>query len=166
MVRTSINWRWFMLQILFILLQNKQGKTRLSRWYAPFQEGERQKIETEVNRLIVNRDSQMTNFLEVSLSPTSHSCAVQKPQDCIPKVRWALLHSLCRWVRKWTFNARVHSLVRWGAGPVLRISVWTRPRVQFLQGLLSARWACDWGWDHWDVQRDDKSRTSAGRLLR
>ena len=52
------------LQITFILLQNRLGKTRLSRWYVPHEDGERQKIETEVNRLIINRDSKMTNFLE------------------------------------------------------------------------------------------------------
>ena len=51
-------------QITFILLQNRLGKTRLSRWYVAHEDGERQKIETEVNRLIINRDSKMTNFLE------------------------------------------------------------------------------------------------------
>jgi hypothetical protein len=47
------------------LLQNRQGKTRLSRWYIAYNEDERHKIETEVHRLIVQRDSKMTSFLEV-----------------------------------------------------------------------------------------------------
>ena len=53
-------------QIRFILLQNRQGKTRLSRWYVAYDEAERPKIETEVHRRIVQRDSKSTNFLEVS----------------------------------------------------------------------------------------------------
>jgi hypothetical protein len=47
------------------LLQNRQGKTRLSRWYVPYQEQERKKIEIEVHRQIVQRESKHTNFLEV-----------------------------------------------------------------------------------------------------
>ena len=51
-------------QIRFILLQNRQGKTRLSRWYVAYNEEERHRIETEAHRMIVSRDSKMTNFLE------------------------------------------------------------------------------------------------------
>eukprot|EP00347_Sterkiella_histriomuscorum_P021593 403333437 len=50
--------------IRFILLQNRQGKTRLSRWYVAYNEEERKKIEIEVHRQIVQRDSKHTNFLE------------------------------------------------------------------------------------------------------
>jgi hypothetical protein len=51
-------------QIRFILLQNRQGKTRLSRWYVAYNEEERSRIEIESHRQIVSRDSKMTNFLE------------------------------------------------------------------------------------------------------
>ena len=53
-------------QIRFILLQNRQGKTRLSRWYVAYNEDERKKIEVETHRTIVSRDNKMTSFLEVS----------------------------------------------------------------------------------------------------
>ena len=53
-------------QIRFILLQNRQGKTRLSRWYVPHHDDERRKIEAETHRIIVARDGKMTSFLEVS----------------------------------------------------------------------------------------------------
>ena len=53
-------------QIRFILLQNRQGKTRLSRWYVSYNDDERRKIEVETHRAIVARDNKMTSFLEVS----------------------------------------------------------------------------------------------------
>lgn len=52
--------------IRFILLQNRQGKTRLSRWYVAYNPAEKKKIETETHRTIVQRDNKMTNVLEVS----------------------------------------------------------------------------------------------------
>ncbi len=50
--------------IRFILLQNRQGKTRLSKWYVPFNAAERNKIESEIHRAVVSRDPRFTNFLE------------------------------------------------------------------------------------------------------
>ena len=50
--------------IRFILLQNRQGKTRLSKWYVPFNAAEKNKIESEVHRAVVSRDPRFTNFLE------------------------------------------------------------------------------------------------------
>jgi len=50
--------------IRFILLQNRQGKTRLSKWYVPFNAGEKNKIESEIHRAVVSRDTRFTNFLE------------------------------------------------------------------------------------------------------
>ena len=51
--------------IRFILLQNRQGKTRLSRWYVPYEsDAEKSKIEREIHRMIVSRDKKQTNFLE------------------------------------------------------------------------------------------------------
>ena len=52
-------------QIRFILLQNRQGKTRLAKYYAPFDDQEKRKLEDEVHRLITTRDPKFTNFLEV-----------------------------------------------------------------------------------------------------
>jgi len=40
------------LQIRFFLLQNRAGKTRLSKWYVTVEESEKRKIETEVFKLI------------------------------------------------------------------------------------------------------------------
>mmetsp|Transcript_31731 Transcript_31731/g.58255 ORF Transcript_31731/g.58255 Transcript_31731/m.58255 type:complete len:143 (+) Transcript_31731:82-510(+) len=50
--------------IRFILLQNRQGKTRLSKWYVPFNANEKFRIEAEIHRAVVSRDMRNTNFLE------------------------------------------------------------------------------------------------------
>eukprot|EP00606_Chrysophyceae_sp_TOSAG23-5_P001230 GSChrysophyteH2.ASY1.ANO1.1698.1 assembled CDS len=51
--------------IRFFLLQNKQGKTRLSKWYqnAP-DDLERVKLEADVHRIISMRGRGFTNFVE------------------------------------------------------------------------------------------------------
>lgn len=51
--------------IRFFLLQNRAGKTRLAKYYSPFSDDEKRRMEDEVHRLIVLRDSKYTNFLEV-----------------------------------------------------------------------------------------------------
>lgn len=58
----------------FFLLQNRQGKTRLSKWYVPppstqngstvSPEAEKVRIEAEVHRLVTARDKKYTNFIE------------------------------------------------------------------------------------------------------
>eukprot|EP01027_Heterolobosea_sp_BB2_P026385 GEZU01040631.1.p1 GENE.GEZU01040631.1~~GEZU01040631.1.p1 ORF type:complete len:143 (-),score=37.99 GEZU01040631.1:172-600(-) len=50
--------------IRFILLQNRSGKTRLSKWYGAFDEDDKEKIKIEVHRLITTRESKFTNFVE------------------------------------------------------------------------------------------------------
>eukprot|EP00831_Metopus_contortus_P072046 TRINITY_DN65795_c0_g1_i1.p1 TRINITY_DN65795_c0_g1~~TRINITY_DN65795_c0_g1_i1.p1 ORF type:complete len:143 (+),score=14.68 TRINITY_DN65795_c0_g1_i1:183-611(+) len=50
--------------IRFVLLQNRQGKTRFTRWYVPEKEKEKQKMEREIHRLVVSRDVKHTNFIE------------------------------------------------------------------------------------------------------
>ena len=50
--------------VRFFLLQNRQGKTRLSKWYVAIEESDKRKIENEVHRLITSRDSKFTNFVE------------------------------------------------------------------------------------------------------
>jgi AP-2 complex subunit sigma-1 len=52
-------------QIRFLLLQNRQGKTRLSKWYITLSTEEKIKTQTEVHRLVTNRDPKFTNFIEV-----------------------------------------------------------------------------------------------------
>eukprot|EP00968_Pinguiococcus_pyrenoidosus_P002595 scaffold145_cov261-Pinguiococcus_pyrenoidosus.AAC.23 len=51
--------------IRFLLLQNKQGRTRLSKWFVPFSsESDRARIEAEIHSLVVARDRKYSNFLE------------------------------------------------------------------------------------------------------
>ncbi len=51
--------------IRFFLLQNKQGKTRLSKWFVPMpEETERLKLENDINRIISQRGKGYTNFVE------------------------------------------------------------------------------------------------------
>ena len=106
-------------QIRFFLLQNRQGKTRLSKWYVDVEEEEKRKIESEVHRMITLRDAKYTNFVEVrgegegrvagamAQRASSVSCppcwhladgllrAVPELQDHLPTVRGAVLFHLC-----------------------------------------------------------------------
>ncbi|XRA96665.1 AP-2 complex subunit sigma [Pycnococcus provasolii] len=50
--------------IRFILLQNRAGTTRLSKYYFPVEDAEKAKLQYEVHRLVVNRDAKFTNFVE------------------------------------------------------------------------------------------------------
>ncbi|KAK0911907.1 AP-2 complex subunit sigma [Friedmanniomyces endolithicus] len=40
----------------FILIQNRQGKTRLAKWYAPYNDEEKIKLKGEIHRLVAPRD--------------------------------------------------------------------------------------------------------------
>lgn len=60
--------------IRFILLQNRAGKTRLSKWYVSYQEEEKEKLRNEVHRIITSRDSKFTNFAEVRRPRFARRC--------------------------------------------------------------------------------------------
>jgi hypothetical protein len=55
--------------IQYLLLQNRQGKTRLSKYYRAYTDDERTKIETDVHRIVTTRDPKFTNFVEVRSHP-------------------------------------------------------------------------------------------------
>jgi AP-2 complex subunit sigma-1 len=50
--------------IHFFLVQNRQGKTRLSKWYSPYDDVEKRKLTDEVHRLVNSREAKFTNFVE------------------------------------------------------------------------------------------------------
>ena len=51
--------------IRFFLLQNKQGQTRLSKWYVTTPDDvEKGKLEADVNRVVSSRSKNHTNFVE------------------------------------------------------------------------------------------------------
>jgi len=61
----------------FVLLQNRAGKTRLSKYYTKFSEEETRKIEAEVHRIVTQREganaSAMCSFVEVRRHPAHES---------------------------------------------------------------------------------------------
>lgn len=50
--------------IRFLLLQNRAGKTRLAKYYAPIPDNEKRKLEYEIHRVVVARDPKHTNLFE------------------------------------------------------------------------------------------------------
>jgi hypothetical protein len=50
--------------VKFVILQNKQGRTRLSKWYININEEEKIKIQNEVYRTIILRDIKESNIIE------------------------------------------------------------------------------------------------------
>ena len=69
------------------MLQNRQGKTRLSRWYVAYNEADKKKIETETHRTIVARDNKMTSFLEVSIHSAISPPAENQILICFSKLK-------------------------------------------------------------------------------
>ena len=54
--------------IHFILVQNRQGKTRLSKWYCHMMMRRKRKLSEEIHRLVNSREAKFTNFVEVILN--------------------------------------------------------------------------------------------------
>ena len=91
--------------IQYLLLQNRQGKTRLSKYYRPYTDDEKHKLEGEIHRLVTTRDPKFTNFVEARPhtahraptrpgSPPACAIAVPPVQADLPPICRALLHTL------------------------------------------------------------------------
>lgn len=52
--------------IQFLLLQNRQGKTRLSKYYSTYTDEQKIKMEADIHRIVTTRDPKFTNFVEYS----------------------------------------------------------------------------------------------------
>ncbi|KAJ5872869.1 uncharacterized protein N7529_005222 [Penicillium soppii] len=62
---TVTSWLSFKMVLSFILVQNRQGKTRLAKWYSPYSDEEKVKLKGEVHRLVAPRDQKyQSNFVE------------------------------------------------------------------------------------------------------
>lgn len=51
--------------IQWFMLQNRAGKTRLSKFYEPYSDEDKRKVEQETFRTLSTRDSKWANFCEV-----------------------------------------------------------------------------------------------------
>ncbi|CAG7953826.1 unnamed protein product [Penicillium salamii] len=59
------SWLSITMVLSFILVQNRQGKTRLAKWYSPYSDEEKVKLKGEVHRLVAPRDQKyQSNFVE------------------------------------------------------------------------------------------------------
>lgn len=56
------------IMIQFLLVQNRQGKTRVSKWYAAYDDAEKRKLAEEIHRVVNSREAKFTNFVEVCTS--------------------------------------------------------------------------------------------------
>ncbi|KAJ5285192.1 hypothetical protein N7524_000498 [Penicillium chrysogenum] len=62
---TVTPWLSIAMVLSFILVQNRQGKTRLAKWYSPYSDEEKVKLKGEVHRLVAPRDQKyQSNFVE------------------------------------------------------------------------------------------------------
>jgi len=50
--------------IRYILIMNRQGKVRTSRWFVPYEDDEKKQLALEVHRLVNSRHGKFTNFIE------------------------------------------------------------------------------------------------------
>eukprot|EP00823_Brevimastigomonas_motovehiculus_P006265 TRINITY_DN511_c0_g1_i1.p1 TRINITY_DN511_c0_g1~~TRINITY_DN511_c0_g1_i1.p1 ORF type:complete len:155 (+),score=12.53 TRINITY_DN511_c0_g1_i1:48-512(+) len=50
--------------INFLLLLSRQGKTRLTKWYTPYTQKQKNKIIREVSNMVLARQQKLCNFLE------------------------------------------------------------------------------------------------------
>jgi len=50
--------------IHFFLMQNRQGKTRMAKYYSPFEVDERHQLEKEVHKIVTTRDKRFSNIIE------------------------------------------------------------------------------------------------------
>ena len=68
--------------IQFFLLVSRQGKCRLSKWYAAYSEKEKRKMVREVSQLCLNRPQKLCNFL--GEPPAATPCAVVARHPALP----------------------------------------------------------------------------------
>ena len=52
-------------QIHYLLIQNRQGKVRLAKWYTRVEDEDKRQMALEIHRLVNSRHAKFTNFVEV-----------------------------------------------------------------------------------------------------
>ena len=70
--------------IRFIFIQNVLGKTRMAKYYVPYEDAEKHKIEHDIHRIVASRDQKFTNFVEVS-RPRAGARLGLPPRDAGPE---------------------------------------------------------------------------------
>lgn len=92
--------------IRYILVQNRQGKTRLSKWYISLEEEEKTKLKAEIHRLVASREGKgQSNFVEYR---NHKSTAATLTDSCLPPLRRSLLLLLRRHERQRAGLSRIY----------------------------------------------------------
>ena len=98
--------------IRYFLVQNRQGKTRISKWYVHYEDEEKRRLQYEVHRLVNSREQRFTNFVEfrnhkivyrryaglffcMCVNSTDNDLAVLEAIHCFVEVLDAYFGSVC-----------------------------------------------------------------------
>jgi hypothetical protein len=126
-------------------VQNRQGKTRLSKWYDPYDDIEKRKLQNEIHKLINARESKFTNFLEVFLfvlclipilsanAIITHSF-ITHTNSLFHSLTLLTAHSFTLLLRSYLFTLHSSAHTKWCTGDMLDSSsacAWTKRTTSF-----------------------------------
>ncbi|CAO3595378.1 unnamed protein product [Absidia cylindrospora] len=110
----------------FILVQNCQGKTRLAKWYVPYEDDEKSKLKGEVHRLIA---PEIKDIKATLLSSGTTRWSIADMLDYSFVCVWMLMIMNCHTWRLFTFLWRY-----WMLSLVMCANwIWSSTSTRFMQ---------------------------------